>query len=186
MAPSPRRSNPSSSTPSTPPSCGARHRFSCTLWHGSLTLFDAEGTSTLVHGVSNAIGVGPSEFLYFTTNNATREAPSFFLELHWLTWVGLLLFGGAAAKSAQFPLHVWLPDAMEAPTPASAYLHGTILVGAGVYLVARIYPFLTMDARLVIAVIGCVTLFAANPLAMVQTDINASSPTNSTSPRSAS
>ena len=137
----------------------------------SLTFFDAEGTSTLVHGVSNAIGVGPSEFLYFTTNIATPNAPGFFLGLHWLTWAGLFLFGGAAAKSAQFPLHVWLPDAMEAPTPASAFLHGTILVGAGVYLVARIYPILTMDARLVIAVIGCVTLFMGALIALVQTDI---------------
>ncbi|MGN6368428.1 MAG: NADH-quinone oxidoreductase subunit 5 family protein [Phycisphaerae bacterium] len=137
----------------------------------ALTLFDAEGTSTLVHGVSNAIGVGPSEFLYFTTNIATPNAPGFFLGLHWLTWAGLFLFGGAAAKSAQFPLHVWLPDAMDAPSPASAFLHGSILVGAGVYLVARLYPILTMDARLVIAVIGCVTLFMAALIALVQTDI---------------
>ncbi len=133
-----------------------------------LTLFDSEGSSLLVEGVRNSLKMGSSEFLYITT---TGGGGAGFLGLHWLTWVGLCLFGGAAAKSAQFPLHVWLPDAMEGPSPISALIHAATMVAAGVYLVARIYPILTMDARLVIAVIGCVTLLMGALIALVQTDI---------------
>jgi NADH-quinone oxidoreductase subunit L len=134
-----------------------------------LTLFDSEGTSLLVEGVRNSLNMGSSEFLYLTSNAAIGNAG--FLGLHWLTWVGLCLFGGAVAKSAQFPLHVWFPDAMEAPAPASALVHATTMVVAGVYLIARIYPILTMDARLVIAIIGCITLLLGALIALVQTDL---------------
>ncbi len=96
---------------------------------------------------------------------------STFLGLSWLTWAGICLFGGAMAKSAQFPLHVWLPDAMEGPTPVSALIHAATMVAAGVFLVARIYPILTMDARLFIAVIGCITLLMGALIALVQTDL---------------
>ncbi len=129
-----------------------------------LTLFDSEGTSLLVEGVRNSLNMGSSEFLYITSSGG-------FLGLHWLTWAGLALFGGAVAKSAQFPLHVWLPDATEAPAPAAALLFAGTSISAGVYLIARIYPILTMDARLVIAVIGCVTLLLGSLTALVQTDI---------------
>ncbi len=88
-----------------------------------------------------------------------------------LTFIGISLFAGAAGKSAQFPLHVWLPDAMEGPTPISALIHAATMVAAGVYLVARIFPILTPDARLFIAVIGCVTLTFAALVATVQRDI---------------
>ena len=88
-----------------------------------------------------------------------------------LTAIGVCLFVGAAGKSAQFPLHTWLPDAMEGPTPVSALIHAATMVVAGVYLVARIFPLLTPDAKLVIAVIGCVTLLMGALIAMVQTDI---------------
>ncbi len=131
-----------------------------------LTLFDSEGSSLLVEGVRNSLNMGSSEFLYLTSSGGGA-----FLGLHWLTWVGLCLFGGAVAKSAQFPLHVWLPDAMEGPSPVSALIHAATMVAAGVYLVARIYPILTMDARLVIAIIGCVTLLIGALIALVQTDI---------------
>ncbi len=72
----------------------------------------------------------------------------------WLTVTGILIFCGAIGKSAQFPLHVWLPDAMEGPTPVSALIHAATMVAAGVYLVVRIFPILTADAMIVIAVIG--------------------------------
>jgi NADH:ubiquinone oxidoreductase subunit 5 (subunit L)/multisubunit Na+/H+ antiporter MnhA subunit len=88
-----------------------------------------------------------------------------------LTLMGIGLFCGAMGKSAQFPLHVWLPDAMEGPTPVSALIHAATMVAAGVYLLGRIFPILTPDAKLFIAVIGCVTLTIGALIAMVQSDI---------------
>ncbi len=87
------------------------------------------------------------------------------------TWMGMLLFCGAIGKSAQFPLHVWLPDAMEGPTPVSALIHAATMVAAGVYLVARIFVLLTPASQLFVAVIGCITLTLAALIAIVQTDI---------------
>lgn len=89
----------------------------------------------------------------------------------WLTVTGLLLFMGAVGKSAQFPLHVWLPDAMEGPTPVSALIHAATMVAAGVYLLTRIFVMLTADAMLVIAVIGAFTSFLAATIALTQNDI---------------
>ena len=89
----------------------------------------------------------------------------------WLTVAGILIFCGAVGKSAQFPLHVWLPDAMEGPTPVSALIHAATMVAAGVYLVARVYPMLTADALTVIAYIGAVTAFISATIAVTQNDI---------------
>jgi len=87
------------------------------------------------------------------------------------TVMGICLFCGAIGKSAQFPLHVWLPDAMAGPTPVSALIHAATMVAAGVYLVARIFRLLTPDALLFIAAIGCITLTITALIAIVQTDI---------------
>ena len=89
----------------------------------------------------------------------------------WLTAAGVLLFCGAVGKSAQFPLHVWLPDAMEGPTPVSALIHAATMVAAGVYLVARLFPLFTADALLVIAYIGAITAFISATIAVAQNDI---------------
>jgi len=89
----------------------------------------------------------------------------------WLTATGILIFMGAVGKSAQVPLHVWLPDAMEGPTPVSALIHAATMVAAGVYLVARIFALLTADAMLVIAVVGAFTSFFAASIALTQNDI---------------
>ncbi|MDX1699310.1 MAG: NADH-quinone oxidoreductase subunit L [Melioribacteraceae bacterium] len=89
----------------------------------------------------------------------------------WLTAAGILIFMGAVGKSAQFPLHVWLPDAMEGPTPVSALIHAATMVAAGVYLVARIFVMLTADAMLVIAIVGAVTSIIAATIAFTQNDI---------------
>ena len=85
----------------------------------------------------------------------------------------LLLFCGAVGKSAQFPLHVWLPDAMEGPTPVSALIHAATMVAAGIYLVARLFPlFHAFEyASQVVAVIGAVTAFGAAYFALTQWDI---------------
>ncbi|HEV3119032.1 MAG TPA: NADH-quinone oxidoreductase subunit L, partial [Gemmataceae bacterium] len=91
---------------------------------------------------------------------------------HWAWLVaGLGIFLGCVGKSAQFPLHVWLPDAMEGPTPVSALIHAATMVAAGVYLVGRVYPLFTPEARLVIAYTGAITLFMAATIAVVMTDI---------------
>jgi len=88
-----------------------------------------------------------------------------------LTLAGIGVFCGAIGKSAQFPLHVWLPDAMEGPTPVSALIHAATMVAAGVYLVGRVYPIFTPDAFLFIACFGLITLFITASIALAQNDI---------------
>jgi proton-translocating NADH-quinone oxidoreductase chain L len=87
-----------------------------------------------------------------------------------LTIAGLGIFAGCVGKSAQFPLHVWLPDAMAGPTPVSALIHAATMVAAGVYLVGRFFPLFTTDVLYYIAYTGGITLFIAATIAMVQTD----------------
>jgi NADH-quinone oxidoreductase subunit L len=84
---------------------------------------------------------------------------------------GIGIFLGCVGKSAQFPLHTWLPDAMEGPTPVSALIHAATMVAAGVYLVGRCFPMFTPEVRLIIAYTGAITLFLAATIALVQTDI---------------
>ena len=88
-----------------------------------------------------------------------------------LTIAGIGIFLGAVGKSAQFPLQVWLPDAMAGPTPVSALIHAATMVAAGVYLAARMFPIFTPDALGYIAATGAVTAFGAAIIAVVQTDI---------------
>ena len=90
-----------------------------------------------------------------------------------LTTACLLLFCGAAGKSAQFPLHVWLPDAMEGPTPVSALIHAATMVTAGVYLVARCTPLFVWapEAQLVVAITGAFTALLAALIALTQNDL---------------
>ena len=90
-----------------------------------------------------------------------------------LTLICLLLFVGAMGKSAQFPLHVWLPDAMEGPTPVSALIHAATMVTAGVYMVARFNPLyvLSPDAMIVVALVGAFTALFAATIGLAQNDI---------------
>ncbi len=97
-----------------------------------------------------------------------------FLGLSGMTWAMALIFMGAAGKSAMFPLHIWLPDAMEGPTPVSALIHAATMVVAGVYLVARLFPvyyFQTPDVLIAIGYIGGFTSLFAAVIAMTQFDI---------------
>ncbi len=87
-----------------------------------------------------------------------------------LTIAGIGIFMGAIGKSAQWPLHVWLPDAMEGPTPVSALIHAATMVAAGVYMVARVFPIFTADALTFIAIIGTITAFVAATIALTQVD----------------
>jgi NADH-quinone oxidoreductase subunit L len=90
-----------------------------------------------------------------------------------VTVIALLLFAGAVGKSAQFPLHVWLPDAMEGPTPVSALIHAATMVNAGVYLVARANPIFAEapTAMWVVAIVGVFTAIFAAAIALTQNDI---------------
>jgi NADH-quinone oxidoreductase subunit L len=91
-----------------------------------------------------------------------------------IAWALALIFMGGAGKSAMFPLHVWLPDAMEGPTPVSALIHAATMVVAGVYLVARLFPVYYLEAPevlVLVAVVGAVTSLYAAIVACVQTDI---------------
>jgi NADH-quinone oxidoreductase subunit L len=90
-----------------------------------------------------------------------------------ITLTAILIFIGAVGKSGQFPLHTWLPDAMEGPTPVSALIHAATMVAAGVYLVAALFPLFTASdvALTTIAVIGAVTAIFAASIGLVQTDI---------------
>jgi len=89
------------------------------------------------------------------------------------TLFGILVFLGPVAKSAQFPLHVWLPDAMEGPTPISALIHAATMVAAGVFLIARMYPVLVIlpTVMTVIACTGALTAFLGATIALTQNDI---------------
>ncbi len=100
--------------------------------------------------------------------------------LSWAGLIGLLLFAGTIGKSAQFPLHVWLPDAMEGPTPVSAMIHAATMVSAGVYLVARFFPLISAGWQpglplttpmLAMAAIGAFTALFAASIAVTQNDI---------------
>lgn len=97
-----------------------------------------------------------------------------FLGLSTLSWALLLVFIGGAGKSAMFPLHIWLPDAMEGPTPVSALIHAATMVVAGVFLVARLFPVFALSAPQaleIIAYIGAFTALFAAIIACTQTDI---------------
>jgi NADH-quinone oxidoreductase subunit L len=128
---------------------------------GTLTFY-ADGAGCLEEGSLAALGaVGLAGFL----------APA--------TLISLLLFCGAVGKSGQVPLHVWLPDAMEGPTPVSALIHAATMVAAGVFLMARIYPLLEVGAGangvtpalIVVAWVGAITALVAALIAVAQNDI---------------
>jgi len=104
-------------------------------------------------------------------NNAVTTS---FLGMSALTWGLLLVFMGGAGKSAMFPLHIWLPDAMEGPTPVSALIHAATMVVAGVYLVARLFPIFSISGQTalhVVAYVGIFSSFFAAIIACTQTDI---------------
>ena len=90
-----------------------------------------------------------------------------------LTWLALGIFAGAVGKSGQFPLHTWLPDAMEGPTPVSALIHAATMVAAGVFLVARFFPVFehSADAMTVVALVGAFTAVFAASMGLVMNDI---------------
>ena len=104
----------------------------------------------------------------------TQATTSSFLGISSITWGCLLLFMGGAGKSALFPLHIWLPDAMEGPTPVSALIHAATMVVAGVFLIARMFPLYALGAPEVLDIVaytGAFTALFAALIACTQTDI---------------
>jgi NADH-quinone oxidoreductase subunit L len=92
----------------------------------------------------------------------------------WQSWhhtAGLFLFGGTVGKSAQFPLHIWLPDAMEGPTPVSAMIHAATMVAAGIFLLGRVYPMLSPEVLTVVTATGSLTAIFAATIGMTVFDI---------------
>jgi NADH-quinone oxidoreductase subunit L len=115
--------------------------------------------------IENLTSQQSSQFLAITTAS--------FVGVSALTWGLTLVFIGGAGKSAMFPLHIWLPDAMEGPTPVSALIHAATMVVAGVYLVARLFPLfiITPVSLSIVTVVGIVSAFLAAIIACTQTDI---------------
>jgi len=137
---------------------------------GIVWLFAQTGTLLFYHG-----GAGSMETSALNELILERSAFGFSAA----TVIGLLIFAGAAGKSGQFPLHVWLPDAMEGPTPVSALIHAATMVAAGVYLIARVYPLMSAGmpaggstaALNVVTWIGAFTAVFAALIAVAQNDI---------------
>jgi NADH-quinone oxidoreductase subunit L len=116
--------------------------------------------------------------LFYDHGNGCLESAGLVTLGSSATFIALLIFCGAVGKSGQFPLHVWLPDAMEGPTPVSALIHAATMVAAGVFLVARVYPIFTVGAidgvttsLTVVVWIGVTTALMAALIALAQSDI---------------
>ena len=146
------------------------------FWFEKDSAADASKKAFLVNRVGD-IGMFIGIMLFFTATGSFLFSDIFAgvaagaLPLPLLTVAGLCLFAGAIGKSAQVPLHVWLPDAMEGPTPVSALIHAATMVAAGVYLTFRMFPLFTPEALTVIAYVGGVTAIFAAIIAVTQNDI---------------
>src|ERR1035437_6058324 len=149
------------------------------FWYEKKSASDAGKKAFLVNrigdlGMFSGIMILFNTYHTFTFDKIFAQMASGTLPFNsefWLTVTGLLLFCGAVGKSAQFPLHIWLPDAMEGPTPVSALIHAATMVAAGVFLVCRIFPMLTGNALFIIAVIGALSAFIPATIALTQNDI---------------
>jgi NADH-quinone oxidoreductase subunit L len=109
-----------------------------------------------------------------STFSLMESSSAVFLGLSTMGWALILIFMGGAGKSAMFPFHIWLPDAMEGPTPVSALIHAATMVVAGVFLVARLFPIFSIvapNALEVVAIIGGFSSIFAAVIACTQTDI---------------
>ena len=163
------------------------------FWYAKPSARDAAVKAFMTTRIGDVFMLLGIAYLYYATGTLTfREifteevlhtlasVPSGFLGFSAAGLIGLLLFIGTVGKSAQFPLHVWLPDAMEGPTPVSAMIHAATMVSAGVYAVVRMFPLITAGwtegmplnpTMTVIAFIGAFTALFAATIAVAQNDI---------------
>jgi NADH-quinone oxidoreductase subunit L len=135
------------------------------ILYAQFQTFDLEAIKSLT--ILSSIEDGNWIAEYFKDGVLVRNS----LDGRWLSAAGIALFCGAVGKSAQFPLQVWLPDAMEGPTPVSALIHAATMVAAGVFMIARVFVILDAQALEVIAVVGAITAFMAAVAALSQFDI---------------
>jgi NADH-quinone oxidoreductase subunit L len=146
------------------------------FWHERPTAIAAAKKAFVMNAFGDAT-MALAFFVLIFHSNSLSFAASFTTSAHLsstaVNLVALGLLGGAAAKSAQIPLHTWLPDAMEGPTPVSALIHAATMVTAGVYLIARTHPIFEQarTVELVAAGMGALTLLVAGLVALVQVDI---------------
>ena len=132
------------------------------------------GVVAIAAGFGTTLFVGPESFPQQATEAIAAGEDLFGIDAQtWVTVTGLLVLGGVVGKSAQFPLHTWLPDAMEGPTTVSALIHAATMVAAGVYLVARMFGYyaLSPTALAIIAFIGGFTALLAATMGVVKDDI---------------
>jgi NADH-quinone oxidoreductase subunit L len=152
------------------------------FWYKKKSAADAGKKAFIVNRIGDAgliLGMIAAFYSFGTfdtfalTEGAGALQPEKWGEFGPVTVAALLLFVGACGKSAQIPLHVWLPDAMEGPTPVSALIHAATMVTAGVYMVARLGPLYahSQTAIVVVAVVGIATAVMGATIALVQTDI---------------
>jgi NADH-quinone oxidoreductase subunit L len=156
------------------------------FWYAKPSARDAAVKAFMTTRVGDVFMLLGIAYLYYATGTLSfREIftegvlhtlatiPSGFLGFSAAGLIGLLLFIGTIGKSAQFPLHVWLPDAMEGPTPVSAMIHAATMVSAGVYAVIRMFPLISLDERTmtIVAFIGAFTALFAATIAVAQNDI---------------
>jgi NADH-quinone oxidoreductase subunit L len=158
---------------------GAASYLLISFWYRRTSATRA-GLEAFIINVVGDVGLVLGTFFIFTHTHTLSLLGSFHAAPHVFNHGGgditagcILLLVGAFAKSAQVPLHTWLPDAMEGPTPVSALIHAATMVTAGVYLIARMHPLfeLAPGAQDVGAAVGAATLFIAGTIGLVQTDI---------------
>jgi len=171
-----------------------------TFAFGDIARTDADGHQTIEAGIFSQVRPGPTHALIVPDSMVAADAPDEVAQIYkdhphspesarsevaarvagwrekghgyWLlVLAGIGIFCGCIGKSAQFPLHTWLPDAMEGPTPVSALVHSATMVAAGVYLVGRFFPVFAPEVLLVIAIIGTITMLLAASIAFAANDI---------------
>jgi NADH-quinone oxidoreductase subunit L len=156
------------------------------FWYGKESARNAAIKAFMTTRVGDVFMLLGIAYLYYATGTLSfrqifteevlhtlASVPSGFLGFSAAGLIGLLLFIGTVGKSAQFPLHVWLPDAMEGPTPVSAMIHAATMVSAGVYAVIRMFPLISLDPNTmsIVAFIGAFTAIFAASIAVAQNDI---------------